>query len=235
MKDSEGKRTYWPGAGSSEYFRLQAQLQDAIPSRSSSTRPPEIKRSRVGYWQPKYPDVARTTLGETEEDVKKRYPDETDQNIPIVPPATLNEQDVKKAIDDSWKMVPYENKYRKPDGWASLFYKKNDEYQRMRYNLLKAAKQARQSENTYMRDKDYYTGKPRDIDLENYNREWRNYEDFIDRMKLPYVPQKPSKLPALDGPETPETPETWTDWFLSKQKGKGITASYKKPRGWLQE
>ena len=78
MKESEGKTNKWPGAGTSEYFRLQNRLQENMPpskmvqlqNETMRKRDLEAKKEReASTWQPTYPDFPTTSLGETREQV----------------------------------------------------------------------------------------------------------------------------------------------------------------------
>ena len=143
-----------------------------------------------------------------------------------MPPASLDNCDVRAALEAGWKTVPQDNKRRYPaySGQAS-----SPDYVQQRQNVLKAAKAAQKAEKAYWDNLHYWDVEGNYPELrerlkqeaqytrEKYNQAWRNYEHYISRKRL-----------GEDGSR--------------KQIGEGGTGDdvavvcvYKKPRGWLQE
>lgn len=111
MRTKIGKPTQWPGRGSSEYFRLQKQLQSTLPPSRSSQNPQRQQQQRqppvVGTWQPHHEPVF-TTIGDTT--VATKYPD----GGYLTPPTDTTEASISQAYDTAWKYLPFYNDRRLP-------------------------------------------------------------------------------------------------------------------------
>lgn len=175
IKSNIGQRTFWPGAGTSDYFRLQNQLQDALPPTTKGPpkevpeplpKPPKdaddeegMKRQRpVGTWQPKHEPVYTRVEGDTEAVLKKKYPD----TVYLVPPQNVTVQGITQAYNDAWKTVPF---------WEGIKYRvkpllsdtANAVFQRMKSEAITVAKQLQQEKDAY---DTHYSG-------ENIPEEWK--------------------------------------------------------------
>lgn len=257
MKQNMGRPTQWPGAGTSEYFRLQNQLQDSLPP-SQKVRPRENPRPRppVGTWQPPESQPIYTTMGETSQALSQKYPDRLDDLV--MPPQGSTVNQWSKAYDEAWKTVPVAEgvKYRvKPLSMPGQVA--NPSFQDHKLRAIRLVKAFNKERQDYLQHFQTASPEQKQTKLETINdmwremnRHWREFQDYIHAARHQAATSNSEKavarlsnsmLDALKAP-VPTAPETeagsaaydmlWTK--RGRQEGSGGT-TYKRPRGWLQE
>ena len=258
MKNKMGQPTQWPGAGSSEYFRLQNQLQESLPPSKGNYQPKaKAPSGPVGAWQPHIQPVY-SSLGETRQQLLKKYPDRIKDVV--MPPRKLTDAvEWSKAYDKAWKTVGFPStvaEYQKRKKDAMQMVKDfNQDMKNFRQEMPSLTPEQQQVEQQKLIDKGRH--------IEN---EWHEFQDYIYNARqqasqeqvqkvLAQQQQEPSLLDQVKtqaGYVASDVSSDFKEYYnmlpdsvkrqlgylyediVGRQKGSGTT-QYKRPRGWLQE
>ena len=224
MKDKMGQPTHWPGAGTSEYFRLQNQLQDSLPPpqtyRTRDTpRPPLAKEAKVHTWQPSQTQPVYSAIDDTMDDLKRKYPDRMDEVL--IPPKYLTANSVGIAADKGWKSV-----VSKRDEDDDMTANDNALFEEYKQRMMTMANDYQNKLEELRSSGDDLSDnakqeKLKDIGLleNNLQDAWISFQDYLrdTRDNITYRKRLKHRLKSP-----------------TRQRGNGGTM-YKRPRGWLQE